>query len=65
MDNQNSKKDISPDIPKQIFGKFLEELKSVEIPPEIIERLKGVIFDKEIPNDEAINAALFNDIQNI
>ena len=65
MDSKNSKKETSSDIPKQIFGKFLEELKSTDIPTELIVRLENVLLKKETPNEADIKTALFSDIQNI
>ena len=65
MNNKDLKKEISSDIPKQIFGKFLEELKSIEIPTEITGRLESVLLKKENPNEMNIKTALFSDVQNI
>jgi len=63
MDDKNFKKEMASDIPKQIFGKFLEELKSAEIPVETIERLEIVLLKKETPNEGDIKTALFFDTQ--
>jgi CxxC motif-containing protein len=63
--DKNSTKKTPSDIPKQIFEKFLEELKSTEIPVEITNRLGDILIKKEILSDTDIKNALFSDIPKI
>ncbi len=62
---KKSNKKTSSDIPKQIFEKFLEELKSTEIPVEITGRLGDILIKKENLSETDIKNALFSDIPKI
>ena len=62
MDSNDSNKAMGSDIPKQIVGKFLDELKSNDVPIELIGNLESILLNKETVNEADIKTALFSDI---
>jgi len=55
---------LPPDIPKQIFGTFLGELKKAGIPEELVQRLHKTLIEENGLTENAIRSAIFPDSHN-
>jgi|GEM_PF-4639069 len=47
-----------PEVPKQIFAKFLDELSATDIPAELLGRLRKTILEDQTITEAAVKAAL-------
>jgi hypothetical protein len=52
------------EIPKQIFGTFLDELKKDGASEDLLHRLRKVLLEETNLTENAIRAAIFSDSQN-
>jgi len=51
------------DIPKQVLGSFLDELKEGGSTKELIDRLRKVLIEENDLSEQAIRTAMFSDAQ--
>jgi hypothetical protein len=51
-------KTLLPEVPKQIFAKFLDELGATDIPVELVGRLRKTILEDQVITEGAVKAAL-------
>jgi hypothetical protein len=49
------------DIPKQVVGKFLEELGAAGVPGDVVARLKKTLLDDGALTEPAVRRAIFPD----
>jgi hypothetical protein len=55
-----------PEVPRQVFERFLGELRGeAEIPEELVERLRKTLLDERNLGEAAIKAALSSDSDEI
>ncbi len=60
--SQQSKK-ASPEVTRQIFEKFLDELRNSGVSADVIARLQKVLLEEHSVSEGMIEAALFPDQQ--
>lgn len=48
-----------PEVPKQVFEKFLAELGKSGVADDVVARLRNALFDARGFNEAALRAALF------
>jgi hypothetical protein len=65
MNSEKIPSNVIKDIPQKIFERFLEELKSAEVPLDVIEHLENVILTEDNPSEQTIKKALFSDTQTL
>jgi hypothetical protein len=51
----------APDVPTQVFEKFLEALTGADIPAEVVARLKKALVEDKTFTDRALKAAVLSD----
>ena len=51
----------APDVPTQVFEKFLEALAGANIPAEVVARLRKALVEDKTFNDRALRAAVLSD----
>jgi hypothetical protein len=51
----------APDVPTQVFEKFLEALTGANIPAEVVARLKKALVEDKTFTDRALKAAVLSD----
>lgn len=51
----------APDVPTQVFEKFLEVLTGADIPAEVVARLKKALVEDKTYTDRALKAAVLSD----
>ena len=55
---EQTEKTSLPEVPKQIFAKFLDELSTTDIPAELVGRLRKTILEDQVITEGAVKAAL-------
>lgn len=53
------KKEEMKSLPQQVFEQFLEELKSQEVPEEMVKRLRKTLIENKQTTVDSVKAALF------
>ena len=48
----------APDVPAQVFEKFLADLATAGLPPDLITRLRTTLIDERAFSDRALKAAI-------
>lgn len=51
----------APEVPRQVFEKFLDELQQADLPEKTVERLRKVLLEQPDFTEAAIAAALAPD----
>ena len=51
----------APDVPSQIYDRFLEDLARKAVPAEIIARLRKTFVEQKIMTEAALKAAIFSE----
>lgn len=54
-----------PEVPRQVFQKFVDELRAGGIPEDVLERLRKVLLDDRNLTEGAIRGALLPDSDEI
>lgn len=50
-----------PEVPAQVFEKFLEALAAADLPAEVVARLKKTLLDDKLFTDRALKAAVLSE----
>ncbi len=50
-----------PEVPAQVFEKFLEALTVADVPAEVVARLRKTLLDDKIFTDRALRAAVLSE----
>lgn len=50
-----------PDVPAQIFEKFLEDLEEVSVPVELVARLRKALIEEKSFTERALKMAIFSE----
>jgi hypothetical protein len=51
----------APDVPTQVFEKFLQALTDADIPAEVVARLKKTLVEDKTFTDRALKAAVLSE----
>lgn len=61
--NKSPKRDVTADIPGQVFEKFLEALGGTDVSPELIARLRKALLEDKTFTERALKAAVLGEEQ--
>jgi len=50
-----------PEVPAQVFAKFLDVLSATDIPTEVVDRLRKTLLDDRVLTDRALRAAVLSE----
>jgi hypothetical protein len=51
----------APDVPAQVFERFLRDLSEAGLPPDMISRLRRTLIEERSFSDRALRAALLSE----